>query len=85
MPMIKTMASANQICASGLAMCWDGLAGGDKNNPTSVPHSYMRAKSSHGLMGIDALHLHSRSGCVAELGAGSWVFLSPVPPSFSGH
>lgn len=29
--------------------------------------------------------LHFHSGCVAKLWAGSWVFLSQVPPSSSGH
>lgn len=30
-------------------------------------------------------YLHFHSGCVAKLWAGSWVFLSQVPPSSSGH
>lgn len=36
-------------------------------------------------VGIRVWYLHFHSGCVAELGAGSWVFLFPVPLSFSGH
>lgn len=37
------------------------------------------------LMGIRVWNIHFRSGCVAKLGAGSWVFLSPVLPSSSGR
>lgn len=36
-------------------------------------------------MCICGRYLHFHSGCVAKLWAGSWVFLSQVPPSSSGH
>lgn len=62
----------------------------------SLPYGYMSIKSCkwsscvhmHAralLFRVNVWHLHFHSGCVAELGAGSWVFLSPVLPSSSGH
>lgn len=83
---IKTIILANQELPRGMEP-WV-LDACDINNirPSSwLPSLLYGFMSTKSLEWSSCVHLHFHSGCVAELGAESSAFLSPVPPSSSGH
>lgn len=85
MSVIKTTAFAIRLVPKA-ANHGDGTVGGTHLDINTHKLVFLEILPYHNsTVGIRVWYLHFHSGCVAELGAGSWVFLFPVPLSFSGH